>query len=160
MGVGIPFTRHIFAVTEKGEGDMARYIDADALLKYIKDIPTWYEEFGIGWHATKYPNGSYDCEDIINSILNARAADVVPRSEVVREIFEELGEYASDFAEGCIDGDQFLQAFYNVKAKHVDVVRCQDCKYLMFSDHYGECSKGYRGIVSPEDSCEHGEKKI
>ena len=22
MGVGIPFTRHIFAVTEKGEGDM------------------------------------------------------------------------------------------------------------------------------------------
>ena len=82
MGVGIPFTRHIFAVAEKGKSDMARYIDVDALLKYIKDIPTWYEEFGIGWHATKYPNGSYDCEDIINSILNARAADVVPRSEV------------------------------------------------------------------------------
>ena len=32
---------------------------------------------------------------------------------------------------------------------------CLNCKLLMFSDFYGECSKGYKGIVSPEDVCEH-----
>ena len=154
---------------------MARYIDADALLKYIKDIPTWYEEFGIGWHATKYPNGSYDCEDIINSILNARAADVVPRSEVakleqdvarleqekdglVRKIFEELGDYAADFVAGHIDDDNFLRAIYTLKAKYTNPTQCKDCAHLMFSDCYGECSKGHRGIVKPDDSCEYGEK--
>lgn len=44
--------------------------------------------------------------------------------------------------------------------QYTNRVHCKDCQHLMFSDHYGECSKGYRGIVSPEDSCEHGEKKI
>ena len=123
---------------------MAEYINRNALLESIRS----------GEGTNEHKIFAALC------VSNAPAADVAPRSEVVKEIFDELGDYAADFAEGRIDGDQFLQAFYNVKAKHVDVVRCQDCKYLMFSDHYGECSKGYRGIVSPEDSCEHGEKKI
>lgn len=41
----------------------------------------------------------------------------------------------------------------------VEVVRCKDCKNLMFSDFYGECSKGYMGIVSPDDYCSYGERK-
>ena len=41
----------------------------------------------------------------------------------------------------------------------VPVVRCKDCKHLMFSDCYGECSKGYMGIVSPNDYCSRGERK-
>lgn len=36
---------------------------------------------------------------------------------------------------------------------------CKDCKYLMFSDCYGECSKAYKGIVNADDYCEHGEEK-
>lgn len=39
------------------------------------------------------------------------------------------------------------------------VVRCKDCKYLMFSDCYGECSRGYLGIVRPDCYCCYGEKK-
>lgn len=39
------------------------------------------------------------------------------------------------------------------------VIRCKDCKYLMFSDFYGECSKGYFGIVTPDDFCSRGERK-
>lgn len=35
-------------------------------------------------------------------------------------------------------------------------VKCKDCKYLMFSDCYGECSKAYKGIVQPNDSCGKG----
>lgn len=41
----------------------------------------------------------------------------------------------------------------------VEVVRCKDCKYLMFSDCYGECGKGHMGIVSPDDFCSYGERK-
>ena len=41
----------------------------------------------------------------------------------------------------------------------VPVVRCRECKYLMFSDCYGECSKGYLGIVRPDDFCSYGERK-
>ena len=32
---------------------------------------------------------------------------------------------------------------------------CLNCKHLMFSDFYGECSKAYKGIVSPDDVCKH-----
>ena len=39
------------------------------------------------------------------------------------------------------------------------VVRCKDCKYLMFSDCYGECSRSYLGIVRPDCYCCYGEKK-
>lgn len=39
------------------------------------------------------------------------------------------------------------------------VVRCKDCKYLMFSDFYGECGCGCMGVVQPWDYCSHGERK-
>ena len=55
---------------------MARYIDADKLIEHIKDLPTWKEMLGVGWQPTKYPNGMFDCEDIINSIDNQPTADV------------------------------------------------------------------------------------
>lgn len=55
---------------------MARYIDADKLIDHIKDLPTWREILGIGWRATKYPNGMFDCNDVINSIEDAPTADV------------------------------------------------------------------------------------
>ena len=41
----------------------------------------------------------------------------------------------------------------------VPVVRCKDCKHLMFSDFYGECSKGYLGIVRPDDFCSYGKRE-
>lgn len=40
------------------------------------------------------------------------------------------------------------------------VVHCSDCLYLMFSDCYGECKRGYlSGIVRPDDYCSRGLKK-
>lgn len=38
-------------------------------------------------------------------------------------------------------------------------VTCKDCKYLMFSDCYGECSKGIKGLVNPDDYCGKGVRK-
>ena len=39
------------------------------------------------------------------------------------------------------------------------VVRCKDCKYLEISGCYGECGKGYLGIVRPDCYCCYGEKR-
>ena len=43
--------------------------------------------------------------------------------------------------------------------ERVAVVKCKDCEYLMFSDCNGECSRGYMGIVSPDDFCSRAVKK-
>lgn len=51
----------------------------------------------------------------------------------------------------------FIAALPSVDA--VEVVRCRDCKHLMFSDCYGECGEGHMGIVSPDDFCSYGRRK-
>lgn len=40
-----------------------------------------------------------------------------------------------------------------------EIVYCKDCEHLMFSDCYGECAKGHKGIVNPNDTCEHATRK-
>ena len=61
---------------------MTKYIDADTLIKRVKDLPTWWADGG-GYYggAMKYPEGMFEPEDVISIIENAPAADVV---EVVR----------------------------------------------------------------------------
>ena len=78
-----------------------------------------------------------------------------------------------------IDADDFLDLFYVASAGQdklfikvvemvledtptidaVEVVRCRECKHLMFSDCYGECGMGYMGVVRPDDFCSRGERK-
>ena len=56
---------------------MARYIDADELKEHIKDLPTWWADSGgVYGQSMKYPEGMFDCEDILNSIDNHPTADV------------------------------------------------------------------------------------
>ena len=55
---------------------MTKYIDVNKLINQIKDLPTWIEVLGFGWRSAKYPNGVFDCEDVINSIQNQPTADV------------------------------------------------------------------------------------
>ena len=56
---------------------------------------------------------------------------------------------------------------YQYEAKHaissmptIDIVFCKDCKHLEISDCYGECGKGYLGIVRPDCYCCYGERRI
>lgn len=37
--------------------------------------------------------------------------------------------------------------------------RCGTCKHLMFSGMYGECERGYLGIVKPDDYCSYYEPR-
>lgn len=39
------------------------------------------------------------------------------------------------------------------------IVHCSDCKYLEITGCYGECGKGYLGIVRPDCYCCYGEKR-
>ena len=41
----------------------------------------------------------------------------------------------------------------------IKVVRCKDCKYLMFSDMYGVCSQAHTRLVRLDDFCSYGERK-
>lgn len=55
---------------------MARYIDADALLRDIYRNPEG--------------DSGERCAQILEAILSAPTVDVAPRAEVAREIFEEI----------------------------------------------------------------------
>jgi len=58
---------------------MAEYIDREALLVHMKDVPTWWgDEGGIYGGAHSYPDGMFDPNDVISSIEDAPAADVAP----------------------------------------------------------------------------------
>lgn len=51
------------------------------------------------------------------------------------------------------------QLLERLKQPAEETVYCKDCEHLMFSDCYGECSKAYKGIVHPDDTCEHGVRR-
>lgn len=59
---------------------MTEYIERDALIEHIKDLPTWWADGGGVYEGInmKYPDGMFDCDDVVSSIENAPAADVVP----------------------------------------------------------------------------------
>lgn len=40
-----------------------------------------------------------------------------------------------------------------------NVVFCKDCGHLEYSDCYGECGRGYLGIVKPYDYCSRGMRR-
>ena len=54
------------------------FIEREALIEHMKDLPTWWADSGgVYGQAMKYPEGMFDCDDVINSVDNAPAADVV-----------------------------------------------------------------------------------
>ena len=56
-------------------------------------------------------------------------------------------------------GNAIIEVMEAPAVDAVEVVRCRDCKHLMFSDCYGECGEGHMGIVSPDDFCSYGRRK-
>ena len=89
--------------------------------------------------------------------LNAIAVDKQGRCTLKRFLKSSESCYLDLDAFPTLHSKQIL----NESAENVSesTVLCKDCEHLMFSDCYGECSTGYRGIVSPTDTCEHGIKR-
>ena len=58
---------------------MHEYIERRSLLLHIKDLPTWWADAGgVYGRSMKYPEGMFDCEDVVNSIENAPSVEVAP----------------------------------------------------------------------------------
>jgi hypothetical protein len=84
---------------------MPRYGDLDALEKKL---------FPMGM----VDDGRYalPAKSVKVAIDRLPKADVVPRT-VIAEIFEEIGEYASEFAAGYLDDNHFLKALYDLRER-------------------------------------------
>ena len=77
-------------------------------------------------------------------------------------LIEKLNEVPAYFDNGDIRYGIDIatqQVIEQPTADVVEVVRCKDCKFLMFSDFYGECSNGHMCNVSPDDFCRRGIRK-
>lgn len=58
---------------------MAEYIERETLIAHIKDLPTWWaDDGGVYGRSMKYPEGMFDCADVVSSVENAPAVDVAP----------------------------------------------------------------------------------
>ena len=89
---------------------------------------------------------------LANSMGNcARDYDTEVTKEIAKRIDEIRARNVRVIAE--------VEPLNLIPTKPNEIVHCKDCKYLMFSDCYGECSKAYKGIVNPNDSCGYGVKR-
>ena len=82
---------------------MAEYIEREALIAHIKDLPTWWADAGgVYGRSMKYPEGMFDCEDVVSSVENAPAADVAPvvRCKDCKCYHEERGNFCDYHAAG------------------------------------------------------------
>ena len=94
---------------------MARYIDAEALTDYMLErYNDLCEKHGDCDH---YTTGYGDAIDVIEI---APTADVVPKSEVVREIFEEIDDLMIDHARGDIDNHWLYVGIEKLKKKYTE----------------------------------------
>lgn len=93
----------------------------------------------------------YGIETVMEYVENLKPADVVSRG-----LFDQI-RWERDIAIDQLDkiGKTLGEKMDNVTS----VVRCKDCKFLMFSDGYGECRRSHFGIVSPNDYCSKGVRK-
>ena len=55
--------------------------------------------------------------------------------------------------------EQAKMGLFDDRSNESNSVKCKECEYLEITGCYGECSKAYKGIVSPNDSCGRGKLK-
>ena len=116
--------------------------------------------------------------NVVGVLYHLPSADVAPRSEVVKVLNEvelliiitkeaykqQMEDAPNELSKQSkrtkwVAFEKFYEQFSEFKKEYTDPVHCKDCQHLMFSDCYGECSKGHKGIVKPDDYCEYGVKK-
>ena len=91
------------------------------------------------------------CDDVISpatiDLINRQKAEIerLQKAIQVQEIMLGNQDYTINKAKA--------------ENENKNIVYCKDCEYLMFSDFEGECSKAYKGIVRPKDSCPYGKRR-
>lgn len=94
-------------------------------------------------------------EDIIDHIEDIEIRTMARMRFVLNKRWEDIGKEFNYDRTSC---SKKVRNYFEIKPQE-DNIKCKDCEYLMFSDCYGECSKAYKGIVNPNDSCGKGKKR-
>ena len=90
----------------------------------------------------------------------ARLIDADERISEIKKLYcDGCDNYGGDKCRACRVDDAMCLIDDSTAVDAVEVVRCKDCKHIMFSDFYGECKLGVFGIVMPNDFCSYGERK-
>jgi hypothetical protein len=115
-------TRLVFAVTEKGKNDMARYIDADALCTYFKILYEHAQTNGMYNHAKLYDRA-------FQAVADAPTAEVVPKIEV--EALQEALSKAEADVKNYMKVAEYQQSlsvkrYHEIKRLNEDVDRLQE----------------------------------
>lgn len=92
---------------------MARYIDAEALKERLYAISVVSDD----WYGMGINRGLDRAETAIDMMPTA---DVAPKSEVAREIFEEIEEIKKEYTSGDIDGNELYIMLYLLKKKYTE----------------------------------------
>ena len=92
-------------------------------------------------------------------------AEYIERDALLKKALAEIKEFEGvpinrlrELAEADKDGRVIVTDAPPTVCDMQAVVHCKDCRFLRFSDFYGECGCGLLGIVSPWDYCSHGER--
>lgn len=127
---------------------MAEYIDRDKILFELFEAYDGIDPRFLRGRAIR------EAIALIKKEINTMpAADVVSKGAYDQVLWER------DIAVRQLREDYGVDLGEKKHADVVSVVRCRDCRYLMFSDCYGECRRGNLGIVRPDDHCSYGKRK-
>ena len=104
--------------------------------------------------------GGDEGRDGMNALLDCYEKKYIDADELIKEFCK---WFHKDSQEADERDDLVADIVFKIEnqpaADVAEVVHCKDCKYLTFSDCYGECGKGKLGIVMPNDFCSRGERK-
>jgi hypothetical protein len=108
----------------KAVSDMARYIDADKLIAHLKDeIKACEPKFGGRANGKSVAYGTeLGLKSAISFAETLATADVAPKSEVAREIFEEIEKVSCTISESNPNG--FVRVVcYQLSAEKFDELK-------------------------------------
>ena len=108
-------------------------------------------------------------EDIMEQIIHSDSYDLCPScAKALKDWIDNRGmevvdekseESMSDYIERTTESRGDNPGHDGVPGPPGEVVFCKDCDYIEYSDCYGECGRGYLGIVKPYDYCSRGMRR-
>ncbi len=128
------------------------YLDEDVLYDNIEEK-----------YKSAKGNSREAYSDVLDTICEMPRADVVEVKhgewEEIRNAYGEIEGWLCKCGREVKSKENYCpKCGARMDSKKQKEVKCKDCEYLMFSDFYGECSKAYKGIVNPNDSCGNGKR--
>lgn len=103
----------------------------------------------------------YKLENALD-LINRLQAENDKKDRAFEKLIEVARLWKEKYNNAKAENERLLQELQYPQADTVkpmseeNIVHCKECKHLMFSDFEGECSKGYKGIVRPNDNCPFG----